>query len=269
MKIYMQLILIALLALQPASMLAKPSAIQQDDTTAMFLKLFDALDKDGDGVVLLTDLFDALDLQTAEARQVRRTRALDANGDGKVTRAEGIAGVNTEVSYQTNRGMNTDADGDGELTPTEFALAYADPNGKADASGLTQLQMNAFKADDLNGDGKITRNEVETRVRRNYAAYYWSNMVTCRMRSADTNQDGVIDEQEVALLQTSPAQSAEAQKGFSLTNGKMVVKTMQTTMFQLFLRLSDEDRALAEKQLDDFERKMKIARPSNQSQGVK
>jgi EF hand len=36
--------------------------------------------------------------------------------------------------------------------------------GKADASGLTPAQQKGFKEYDLNGDGKITRDEVETRV---------------------------------------------------------------------------------------------------------
>jgi hypothetical protein len=98
----------------------------------MYLRLFDLIDVDGDGVAPLADIFDTLDLKRAEARQVKRVRALGANSDGKVTRAEVVAGVWAEIGYQTRRRLNTDADGDGELTSLEYALAVPDPNGKAE-----------------------------------------------------------------------------------------------------------------------------------------
>src|SRR5262245_41858882 len=87
-------------------------AVRTSDAVEVFLKVFDALDTDRDGVVPLPELFDALSLEQAEARQVKRARALDRNGDGKVTRAEAVAGIEAEIVYQTNRWMNTDADGD-------------------------------------------------------------------------------------------------------------------------------------------------------------
>src|SRR5688572_8919881 len=74
--------------MRPLSMLGRPPAsasfAQDLDAAAVFLKLFDLLDKDGDGSLPLSEIFDALELQQAEARQVKRVRALDRNGDGKV-----------------------------------------------------------------------------------------------------------------------------------------------------------------------------------------
>ncbi|MCI0387686.1 MAG: hypothetical protein MOB07_02795 [Acidobacteria bacterium] len=247
------------------------STAQASDAAAVFLKLFDALDADRDGVVPLADLFDALNLQRAEARQVKRARALDGNGDGKVARAEAIAGVHAEITYQTNRGMNTDADGDDILTPVEYALSYADPNGKADASGLTTAQQKGFKEDDLNGDGKITRDEIETRVVRAYSGIYWAQAMAFRARRADRNRDGALDEQEFALLEGLPPSQplpTEARKRFQAAgakDGKLSAQSLQL----LFLRLNDEQRAAAEKRMDAFDERLKTTQTADQSEGVK
>lgn len=249
----------------------KPSpftSAKASDAAAMFLKLFDALDADRDGVVPLADVFDALNLGQAEARQVKRARALDGNGDGKVTRAEAIAGVHAEITYQTNRGMNTDADGDDILTPVEYSLSFPDPNGKADASGLTSAQMRGFKEDDLNGDGRITRDEIETRVVRAYAGIYWSQAMAFRARRADRDRDGAIDEQEFALLEGLPSLTPETQKRFQAAgakDGKLSAQSMQL----LFIRLNDEQRAEAEKRIAAFEERLKTKQTAKQSEEVK
>jgi Ca2+-binding EF-hand superfamily protein len=235
----------------PAQKPASFPAAQAADAVAPFLQLFDALDADRDGVVPLAEIFDALNLLQAEARQVKRTRALDGNGDGKVTRAEAIASVHAEIVYQTNRGMNTDADGDDILTPLEYSLSYADPNGKADASGLTPAQQRGFRQDDLNGDGKVTRNEIETRVARSYASSYWTQAMAIRARRADRNGDGVIDEQEFALLEGAPLTS-EARARFAAAGAKDGKLPVRSTLF-LFTRLKEEQRAAAENRMAAFE----------------
>lgn len=233
----------------------RASAAQQSDPVAMLLQLFTYLDQDGDGVVLLADLFDALDLQHAEARQVNRARALDRNNDGRLTRAEVDAGVNAEIAYQTQRRMNTDADGNGELTPAEYALAVADPNGKADASGLTPLQRSAFNYDDLNGDGKVRRVEIETRLAAAYTESYWALWMAVRARRADRNRDGLLDEQEFAQIDGNDNTEALRQRfvAAGAKEGKLTVQNLQL----LFLRLPVAERTAAENQMTAFEARFK------------
>jgi len=245
---------ISVTAQKPTSFAAAKAA----DAAVQFLKLFDTLDEDRDGVVPLPGIFDALNLQYAEARQVKRTRALDGNGDGKVTRAEASAGIHAEIVYQTNRGMNTDVDGDDALTPQEYALSYADPNGKAEAHGLTPAQMRGFRDDDLNGDGKVTRAEIETRVAQSYASSYWTQWLAVRARRADRNRDGAIDEAEFAALEGLSALTPEAQQRFQAAgakDGKLPVQNTQALFSRL---LNDAQRAAVEKHLDEFEAKVKL-----------
>jgi hypothetical protein len=247
------------------------SAAQASDAAAMFLKLFDTLDADRDGVVLLADFFDTLNLQQAEARQVKRARGYDRNGDGKVTRDEAVAGVKAEIAYQTDRGMNTDADADGALTPQEYALSVPDPNGKADASGLTPMQQRGFREDDLSGDGRITRDEIETRVSRSYESNYWTLWMAVRARRADRNRDGAIDAGEFAPLEGLPAAAPlpeQTMKRFQQAGAKDGQLPVMNTQ-ALFFRMNDAARAAAEKRMDAFEEKLKTAQAANQPEGIK
>jgi Ca2+-binding EF-hand superfamily protein len=240
------------------------SDAQRDDPEAMYLRLFDLIDVDGDGVAPLADIFDALDLKRAEARQVKRVRALDANGDGKVTRAEAVAGVRAEIAYQTQRRLSTDADGDGEVTPIEYSLAVPDPDGKADSSGLTPMQQSAFKADDLDGDGRITRAEIQTRLSRSYASNYWALLMAVRARRADGNRDGLLDEQEFARLIGKTVGGSffdDIRKSLATSwekGGKLTVQNLQI----LFVRMNETERIDAEKRMAAFEERLKSqARP--------
>jgi Ca2+-binding EF-hand superfamily protein len=240
------------------------SDAQRDDPEAMFLRLFDLIDVDGDGVAPLADIFDALDLKRAEARLVKRVRALDANGDGKVIRAEVVAGVRAEIVYQTQRRISTDADGDGEVTPIEYSLAVSDPDGKADSSGLTPMQQSAFKADDLDGNGRITRAEIQTRLRRSYASNYWALLMAVRARRADSNRDGLLDEQEFAMLIGKAVGGSfleDIRKSLVMSwekGGKLTVQNLQI----LFIRMNETERIEAEKRVTAFEERLKSqARP--------
>jgi Ca2+-binding EF-hand superfamily protein len=234
-------------------------AASNDDPEAMYLRLFDLIDADGNGVVPLADIFEVLDLKRAEARQVKRVRALDANGDGKVTRAEVVSGTRAEIAYQTQRRLNTDADGDGEVTPIEYSLAVPDPDGKADASGLTPLQQSSFKADDLDGNGRLTRAEIETRLRRAYAGSYRALLMAVRARCADGNQDGLLDEQEFVLLIGKSVGGSfleEIRKSLAMSwekDGKLTVQNLQI----LFVRMNEIERIEAEKRMAAFEEKLK------------
>jgi Ca2+-binding EF-hand superfamily protein len=231
------------------------SAARRDDPVAMYMRLFDLLDPDRDGVTPLADIFEALDLKRAEARQIKRVRALDANSDGKVTRSEAVAGIRAEIEYQTRRRLNNDADGDGELTSLEYALSVPDPEGKADSSGLTPLQQSSFKADDLDGNGRITRMEIETRVARAHAGSYWALGMAVRARRADIDQDGLIDEREFAPLIGKPIGeqlSGDDRKRIAMTgarDGRLTVQNLQI----LFIRMNETERIEAEKRMAAFE----------------
>jgi hypothetical protein len=243
-------------------------AARASDAVAVFLKAFDALDTDRDGVVPLPEMFDALSLEQAEARQVKRVRALDRNGDGKVTRDEAVAGIHAEIVYQTNRWMNTDADGDDRLTPAEYALSFPDPEGKAGASGLTPAQQKTFKDYDINGDGEITRDEAETRVVRGHSGIYWSQWMTVRARRADRDRDGELDEREFASLEgSSPSQPipAATRQRFQ-SAGPRDGKLSAQSLYLMFARLNNEQRAAAENQMDAFEESLKITEAAKQSE---
>jgi Ca2+-binding EF-hand superfamily protein len=245
---------------QQAGQASQPSSstARWDDPVAMFLRLFDLLDADGDGVAPLADIFESLDLKRAEARQVKRVRALDANSDGKVTRAEAVAGVQAEIEYQTRRRLNNDADGDGQLTSLEYALSVPDPEGKADSSGLTPLQQSAFKADDLDGNGRITRIEIEARVARGYAGSYWALLMALRARRADIDRDGLIDEREFALIIGKSAGeqlSEDDRKRLAVTgasDGRLTVQNLQV----FFIRMNETERGEAEKRITAFEERL-------------
>jgi Ca2+-binding EF-hand superfamily protein len=254
--------------LAPGQIGQTASDAQRDDPEAMYLRLFDLIDVDGDGVAPLADIFDALDLKRAEARHVKRVRALDANGDGKVTRAEAVAGVRAEIAYQTQRRLSTDADGDGEVTPIEYSLAVPDPDGKADSSGLTPMQRSAFKADDLDGDGRLTRAEIQTRLSRGYASSYWALRMAVRARRADGNRDGLLDEQEFAMLIGKPVGGSffeDIRKILVMSwekDGKLTVQNLQI----LFARMNETERIDAEKRMAAFEERLKSqARPEGRT----
>jgi Ca2+-binding EF-hand superfamily protein len=247
---------------------AQPSGVTHHaEAVKMFLQLFDVLDEDRDGIVPLVVIFEALNLQQAEARQIKRARALDGNSDGKVTYDEARAGIQRELTYQTNRGMNTDADGDDILTPQEYALSFADPNGKPDASGLTLSQQRGFREDDLNGDGKVTRNEIEARVAHAYEDGYWVQWMAARARRADRNRDGFIDEREFASLEALPTDTPlppDVQKRF-LSAGAKDGRLPVSATIRLFPRQAA--RAELEKRMTAFESQLQELHKS--SEGAK
>lgn len=164
---------------------------------AMFLRVFDYIDENHDGVVPLADFFRVLDLQQAEARQIKRIRKLDQDSDSLVTRAEAEAGVHAQVEYQVQRTLSTDANGDGMVSPREYALSYPDTSGEtADADGLTPAQRRGFRRIDTDSDGRTTQAEVERVIGESYARWYWSQWMAARAQHLDRDGDGFLDESE-------------------------------------------------------------------------
>lgn len=107
-----------------------------------------------------------------------QTQGLDANADGKISRAEFIAG-------RTARFNQIDKNKDGVINTADFPRAMSRPRA---AEQLGQLIASA----DLNKDGAVTRAEL-------------SKAGTPAFDRADTNRDGVVDQTEAASLRTALA----------------------------------------------------------------
>lgn len=95
---------------------------------------------------------------------------IDANGDGAITMRE----LRKAVAAL----KKLDSDGDGVITLAEVSQ----PAGPADES--TQF-VDRLMANDRNGDGKLTADEVDART-------------AAMLQGADANGDGAIDRQELA-----------------------------------------------------------------------
>lgn len=190
--------------------LAKDHSKDYPAASAMFLRLFDYLDADGDGAVPLADLFRELGLEDAEARQVKSIRGLDQNSDGTVARAEGLGAMIGQIEYQVQRALGTDADGDGELSLLEYALSYPNRSGQApDADGVTAEQRDGFRYYDLDGDGIATRAEIVSVRDQGYARSYWAQLMALKIKPLDRDGDGSLDRTERAPLKDWEPEGAE------------------------------------------------------------
>lgn len=165
--------------------------------------LFDRLDGDHDGFVTL-----------AEARAAGSAAFVefDADGDGSVTRAEAKAGaVRWRARRLEERFAVLDVDGDGALTSDELGAKRwrrADRN-RDGAVTLAELRsitlrggkrgrgsLGRFEAWDADGDGAVTRSEVDRELSRRFAV-------------RDRDQDGTLERGEL-YGRSSPKRSATA-----------------------------------------------------------
>ena len=105
---------------------------------------------------------------------------LDQNGDGKVLYAE-YRSENVDKTLQT-----LDSDKNGQVSRAEFdkvaGMARTFGGAKAEAA-MSQI----WRTTDVNGDGSLSRPELETASKRRFDA-------------ADSNRDGALDKTEVAAM---------------------------------------------------------------------
>jgi Ca2+-binding EF-hand superfamily protein len=101
--------------------------------------------------------------------------AIDADGDGTITKVE------LRKAIRALRTLDTDSDGNITLAEANVGAA---PAGPGIAAG-NDAQIAQFMANDLNGDGKLSPNEVP-------------NNLLPILQNADRNGDGAIDRQELA-----------------------------------------------------------------------
>jgi Ca2+-binding EF-hand superfamily protein len=105
---------------------------------------------------------------------------LDQNGDGKVLYAE-YRSENVDKTLQ-----RLDSDKNGQVSRAEFdkvaGMARTFGGAKAEAA-MSQI----WRTTDVNGDGSMSRSELETASKRRFDA-------------ADSNRDGALDKTEVAAM---------------------------------------------------------------------
>jgi len=123
------------------------------------------------------------------AAAAERFKALDTNGDGRISRAEAQAAPALAAHFD-----QIDANKDGEITPKEFrAYHRALKDAKAAGGGTTAAPAGAFAKLDKNGDGLLSREEVAGHPR-----------LAADFDTLDINHDGQLSPAELAALRKKP-----------------------------------------------------------------
>eukprot|EP01069_Polyplicarium_translucidae_P001351 Polyplicarium_translucidae@DN1633_c0_g1_i1.p1 len=120
--------------------------------------------------------------------------ALDTNGDGVLTVQEvshGLSSVNVKFGAELEDLLRElDTDGNGTLDYTEFLAASIDHKLYEQES----VCMSAFKVFDLDGDGKITIDEMHKVLEMSFVQEQFTReMIEEMIREVDINNDGSID----------------------------------------------------------------------------
>jgi len=171
------------------------------------LSNFDAQFKFKQGILML--MSDSL--SDTELASLKSTfRQIDSNDDGKITVAEMKAAIEKNSDNKAGTDMtavaaimkHADVDGDGTLSYNELLMTAVQRKLLAKEERL----WDAFRKIDLNGDGKITKDEIR-KVLGEDAAH---DMIA----AADTNGDGDIDYDEfITIWSNSHPDSNEAKEG--------------------------------------------------------
>jgi Ca2+-binding EF-hand superfamily protein len=121
--------------------------------------------------------------------------AIDADGDGIITKRE------LRKAIKALGALDTDADGNITLAEANVGGGPVGPAGP----GQNDAQIAQFMANDLNGDGKLSPNEVP-------------NNLLPILQNADRNQDGAIDRQELAAALANARGQFGGPQGGALDN---------------------------------------------------
>jgi len=152
---------------------------------------------------------------------------IDINGDGLLSQAEmkeGLqnAGLN-EIPEDLMQIMeDIDADGSGEIDYTEFIAAALDKKNylREDACWA------AFRVFDLNGDGKISRDELRTILQSGDVDEVAGTAdIEDMLKECDLNRDGQIDFHEFMAMMRVDRRTNHA--GGDNTNGSQVEKMLE------------------------------------------
>jgi calcium-dependent protein kinase len=138
--------------------------------------------------------------QLVGAEDIRQTKeifkALDADGDGKLSRSELLAGYNKALTSENAEDavdrimQQVDTDGNGFIEYSEFLKAAIDKELMMTGNNLKV----AFEMFDKDGNGKISPDELRMVLEKEetYGEEFWKEMV----KQLDVNGDGEIDLKE-------------------------------------------------------------------------
>lgn len=177
-------------------------------------------------------------LPDAEIRPLQRTfRFLDKNGDGMLSPEElyeGLMSLGEEVPPAWGDILRSiDSDGSGCLDYTEFVAATIDSRLYAQRG----VCWAAFRTFDLDGDGKITQEELSQVLGGGDAEKSPCASRIARMVSeADCNGDGCIDFEEFYEMMTGPPGTQATQErtfGFEKAVPTQGAQELQTDLWTI------------------------------------
>lgn len=160
--------------------------------------LHQALDDDCDGRVALDELARTFGVRRGEERAEQRLAAYDEDGNGEVTPVELASGIRSGIEEQVDISFLVDANDDGALTLKEHALGFPDVDGTKNDDGFTTRQLESFRFLDEDGDGRLSREEVEARHRTTFIVIAWAQTISRQMERIDTDGNGIVDREELA-----------------------------------------------------------------------
>lgn len=170
-------------------------------------------------------------------------KRLDSNADGKLTADE----VPAEKRDFFDRALRAgDADGDGALDAAEFARAFAgsgDSDRERDSrrrrpdssrgSRDTPSPADFIRRFDKDGDGKVTREELPQNYRLRIGK---------RFSEYDKNEDGALNEAEVAALLKSGASSDSRRPSRTPSRSPGRMRDTDSDSQDLLFSILDRDR---------------------------
>jgi calcium-dependent protein kinase len=155
----------------------------------------------------------ASQLNEVQIKSLRETfLSLDSNGDGLLTLSELKEGLSqagiTELPHDLKHIMEgIDADGSGVIDYTEFLAATIEKRQYIQED----VCWTAFRVFDMNGDGKITPNELRMVLNNgNMESVMDINATADLLKEVDKNGDGAIDFKEFMGMMRGMSMNADA-----------------------------------------------------------
>ncbi len=148
----------ALSAVVALLLVSAPAAAAQDQKAPHMSKeqaidrLFLELDADRSG---------AVEVAESNATWEKRFQTMDVNGDGIVSREEGVAAHGKRDVPEERRKRAE------EWRAKRFASLDADSDGKVTLAEFQAKRAQVFSKVDANGDGKVTKDEMVSRWEKN------------------------------------------------------------------------------------------------------
>ena len=139
-------------------LVSAPAAMAKDQKPPHMTKeqaidrLFEKLDADKSG---------AIESPESSATWEKRFQAMDVDGDGVLTRDEGVTPHGKHAVPEERRKQAEDRRG------KRFASLDSNRDGKVTIAEFQAKRVQVFSKADANGDGKVTRDEMVSRWKKN------------------------------------------------------------------------------------------------------